>query len=398
VGPAVVNPDRVREGWSPDGNGPHRGPQEPAPSHSGAELAAAVALRLLPGVGDVRFLRLVEGFGGPVAAWEAPEQAFRREAGQAAGDGRGGAALRAAAQVVRRCREAGIRILPSGGLGYPPPLLQLPDPPALLFVRGEGPVAVPRSVALVGSRRPSPVGRRIAHRLARDLAVEGVEVVSGLALGVDGAAHEGALAGGGRTTAVLGCGPDLVHPRGHRELLLRILAADGLAVTELLPGERPSPHHFPRRNRLLAALTRAAVVVEAGERSGALITARHAVELGREVMAVPGSLENPTSVGSNRLLRDGAHPVLDALDILAALGWSDPDRGRGGEDPPAPPPGLEGDGEVVWRVLGSVPRGVDDLSVATGLPPERLLALLSVMEMRGQVRAVPGGRFIRDGG
>ena len=214
------------------------------------------------------------------------------------------------------------RRLRRGDNGYPALLGQIPDPPASLWVRGEADLEVlaAPAVAIVGARACSGYGRSVARALATETAAAGAVVVSGLARGVDGEAHRGALAAGGRTVAVLGCGIDRDYPAAHAELARSIVDAGGLIVSEYAPGVEPAPWRFPARNRIIAGLARATVVVEARERSGALITADFALEDGREVLAVPGEITSALSIGTNGLLRQGATPATCVADVLDALG------------------------------------------------------------------------------
>jgi DNA processing protein len=214
------------------------------------------------------------------------------------------------------------RRLRRGDNGYPALLGLIPDPPASLWVRGEADLEVlaAPAVAIVGARACSGYGRSVARTLATETAAAGAVVVSGLARGVDGEAHRGALAAGGRTVAVLGCGIDRDYPAAHAELARSIVDAGGLIVSEYEPGVEPAPWRFPARNRIIAGLARATVVVEARERSGALITADFALEDGREVLAVPGEITSALSIGTNGLLRQGATPATSVADVLGALG------------------------------------------------------------------------------
>ena len=225
--------------------------------------------------------------------------------------------------------------------------------------------------------------------LAAGLARAGVVVVSGLARGTDAAAHEGALAGG--TVAVLGCGIDVAYPPEHRALQERI-AGQGLVLTEFPPGTPPLRHHFPQRNRLIAALSRGVVVVEASARSGALITANRALDLGREVFAVPGPIGRRTSEGTNALLRDGARIVLDATDILAELGLPAPEPDGAGAAPPA---GLSGPALAVWQALSAESRHVDEVAARAGLDPAAALRALLELELLGCARQTAGMRYAR---
>jgi DNA processing protein len=284
-------------------------------------------------------------------------------------------------------------------------LLELEDPPPLLFLKGRAVLLHRPAVAIVGARAATEVGRRMAEAMGRLLAAAGVTVVSGLARGIDAAAHAGALAAGGDTVAVLGAGMEARHPASSRALL-REIGHRGLLVSEFLPSEPALPHHFPRRNRVIAALARAVVVVEAGERSGALITVNHALDLGREVLAVPGSVENPRARGTNALLRDGAgvlpypEAVLEALPELVAEAREagKPTTGPGALDlalelVPPPPRGLE----PVWRALGPEPRGLDQVAGLAGLEPAEALAGLAALELGGWALQCPGMRFRRAG-
>ena len=227
------------------------------------------------------------------------------------------AAAATAVTVESNLADIDWRWIADGDPAYPPGLAVLSDPPLGVFVRGTVP-AVP-AAAIVGSRRATAYGREVAEHFGRELAAAGVTVVSGMARGVDAAAHRGALAAGGPTVAVWGAGPDRVYPREHASLAEEIAAA-GALVTEYPPGSPPLPHHFPERNRLIAGLAHVVIVVEADERSGALVTARLALDEGREVMAVPGSVFSRLSAGPNGLLRSGAAPALTAADVLAVLG------------------------------------------------------------------------------
>lgn len=231
----------------------------------------------------------------------------------------------------------------------------------------------PPVVAIVGTRDATPYGERIARELAAALARAGACIISGLARGVDACAHRAALDSGGRTAAVLGTGVDVPYPVGHRALHARI-AGHGLLLSERPPGSRAIRGCFPRRNRLIAALARLTIVVEAGHTSGALNTARHALELGRDVAAVPGPIDSPTSAGANLLLRDGAHLIASPDDALTLAGL---DRA-----PAAAPAALEGDEHTVWRALGRGALHLDELVAATGLPTAACLTSVTALELK----------------
>ena len=278
---------------------------------------------------------------------------------------------------------SGLRYLGRSEQGFPPLLAAIHDPPPGLYVRGSASLDVLHvaAVAIVGARACSAYGRHVARMLGRELASAGILVVSGLARGVDGEAHRGALEAGGRTVAVLGCGVDRDYPAAHAELAARLVAGGGLIVSEYAPGVEPAPWRFPARNRIVAGLCSATVVVEARERSGALITADFALEEGREVFVVPGEITAALSVGSNALLRLGATPLLAAADVLSSLGV----------EPPAPSvPELHGDVAVVLARVRERPAGADELARATGLDAAGLAAALCELELLGLVSSEEG--------
>ena len=298
---------------------------------------------------------------------------------------------------IRRLEASGARLVGLLDDDYPPLLREIPDPPVFLFVRGDR-LVLERGVAMVGSRRPTRAGLEAARSLARGLAREGIDVVSGLARGIDGAAHRAALESSGRTTAVLGTGVDVVYPTEHGPLALEVVG-NGALVSEFPMGTGPEPYHFPIRNRLIAGMVPLVVVVEAAERSGSLITARHAADFGRDVGAVPGAIVNAGAAGSNALLKDGAILVRSLEDLLAEL----PGFGRSGASrPPAQgPDGGEGpalgaDARLVLAALDFLdPQDADVLAAATGLEAARLSAALVLLELDGLVEPLPGAAFVR---
>jgi DNA processing protein len=270
-----------------------------------------------------------------------------------------------------------------GQAEYPALLAELHDPPARLYVRGGSVEILSRpAVAIVGARSCSRYRAQVARDLARELAASGVVVVSGLARGIDGEAHRGALAAGGLTVAVLGCGIDRDYPRAHAELARRIVGS-GLVVSEYPPGVEPAPWRFPARNRIVAGLARATVVVEARERSGALITADFALELGRDVFAVPGEITSGLSSGTNDLIRQGATPLLAAGDVLEALGLEQ-------APPPAPPASLSPEAAAVLAVLADGAAALDELARATGLGSPEVAVALTELELAGLVSGGDG--------
>ena len=301
-----------------------------------------------------------------------------------------GQAARQAVRLLRRAGQHGIVPLVFGSPGYPPLLAAIPDPPPLLWCRGRPAAIEAPAVAIVGSRTASPYAREVAARLGADLAARGVAVVSGLARGVDAAAHRGALAGGGVTTAVLGCGADVVYPREHGALLAQ-LAAQGAAVSELAPGAPPRPFHFPRRNRIISGLSLAVVVVEASERSGSLITARCAAEQGREVMAVPGNVLSGRSRGGHALIKDGAKVVETADDILEEIRPQVRMRDEGGRWPEEPD---EADC-LLRRMDPGETYDLDELAGLSGLNRAALSTRVLELELDGRITRLDGGRFGR---
>ncbi len=345
------------------------------------EREAYVVLNAAPGLSVRGKHRLVEAAGGALQAVRLSRAELAEVVGEAA-------AFRLERFVhgtdpqslVEDARRCGAEVVTVCDPHYPDQLRTLPDPPFALYVRGQLPRAV--SVAVVGTRNPSADGEHVARRMGAELAAAGVCVVSGLARGVDAAAHRGALDSGGPTVAVLGCGVDVRYPPGHEQLADQV-ARHGALVSEYPPGTRPAKHHFPQRNRIISGLARAVVVVEATLRSGALITADLALEQGREVFAVPGSVLNPRSAGPHRLLREGAGWAESAADVLQALGI-----------PPAsgPPPHP---GPVERRLLEALrePRYPDEL-VLYGLGGVAAVnALLVALEVRGWVQRLPDGRY-----
>jgi len=284
----------------------------------------------------------------------------------------------------------GLQLIRWSDPGYPAPLRAVAHPPQTLYVRGGWRPEDAHAVAVVGSRRASPYGIAVAEWLGRELARCGVTVVSGLARGIDGAAHRGALEGGGRTIAVLGCGVDVLYPPEHAGLARRIMRA-GAVLSELPPGTPPLKQHFPMRNRLISGLALGVVVVEGRERSGAVITTDFALDQGREVFAVPGSIFDETSRTPHRLLQQGAKPVTRVEDILDELGLAvlRPLTGAG------PAAALEGIEAEVYGQLDLQPRHPDALALRCHRPVAEVSRALTVLEVRGLARALPGQRYVR---
>lgn len=338
-----------------------------------------LALRDLPGLGPRRVRALLDRFGSARAIFAQGAPALRAVCppATAAAIARGPVLAPARAELAR-ARELGLEARALDDPGFPETLREIPDPPLVLYCRGEA-GSGPR-VAMVGSRRATARGRQVARELAAALARAGVAVVSGLAYGIDAAAHDGALEGGGATVAVLASGLDRPSPRGNLGLARRILAGGGAWISELPPGAASLPAHFPERNRLISGLAALTVVVEARAPSGTLWTARHALEQGRELLAVPGPIDTAACLGSNRLLRDGAHPVLEVDDILSALARVHPCRGAApaGERPAEP-------ASPLLALLREGPADPDRLARALDLAPAELAALLLELELDGAI-------------
>jgi DNA processing protein len=294
-----------------------------------------------------------------------------------------------AAAALDRASQYSVECVPWTDARYPSALRTIADPPPVLWIHGSLSVFDIASVAIVGSRTGSPYALAVAERLAADLSARGIVITSGLARGVDSAAHRGALSVGGRTVAVLGCGADVAYPREHKTLMADV-AATGAIVSELVPGTPPKAQFFPRRNRIISGLSRAVVVIEAGEKSGSLITARCALEQGRDVLAVPGNILNGRNRGGHALLRDGAKIVETADDIVEELGFGF------GRSPAGPSCGAVPESDPVLAcLLPGEPSDVDTIAERSGLSTAGLLTRLFELELAGLVGRAAGGRFVR---
>ncbi len=355
------------------------------------EQLALLQLRRLPRVGDARCAVLLHKFGSARAALEAL---------RADGAALTGADENWATAQLARATDLGAQFLALHDGRYPALLRQIPDPPAYLFVRGRIPLLPTAGVAIVGSRRCSPYGRHVARRFGYDLAARGITVTSGLALGIDAAAHDGALEAGGGTIAVLGCGVDVVYPTAHRALYERVLAT-GAILSELPMGAKPEAGSFPRRNRIISGLSLGVIVAEAPERSGALITARCAAEQNRDVFAIPGEITNRSCAGALSLLRDGACLARNAQDILDELWAQLPPHvqsgtaarpGRTGEKA-TETPAVEGDSARLLQLLETGARHVDTLTRASGLAPAVVMQAMLRLELAGVVQTDAGGAY-----
>lgn len=360
------------------------------------ELQAWLRLVLSPGVGNDSARKLLAAFGSAQAVFSQSTATLTQ-----LGSGKLAKAilaeppaLAAQLQLTLEWLQAGDdrRVATLGDAAYPAALLDIEDPPLMLYMLGTlagQPPAAPH-IAIVGSRNPTPQGETNARQFAKAFGGAGLCVVSGLALGIDGAAHDGALLGGGQTIAVVGTGLDRVYPKKHLALAHRI-AQQGMIVSEFPLGTPPLAANFPRRNRIISGLSRGTLVVEAALQSGSLITARLAAEQGKEVFAIPGSIHSPQSRGCHALIKQGAKLVEVAQDVLEELNLSIAPRASSGDDAAAGPDA----GDPLVAALGFDPVSLDALQARTGLDTARLQASLLELELCGQVVRLPGGLFQR---
>jgi DNA processing protein len=363
-----------------------------------ADLGAWLHLLHSPGVGREAARRLLARFLSPQAAIAAPPDALREcvdaPTALALSTPPEGHADRLAATLAWRAAVPGRRVLLLGDADYPSPLLHSADPPLLLYLQGDAALLSSPCLAIVGSRRPTAQGRDNASRFAQSLADQGWTIVSGLAAGVDGAAHEGALAAGGRTIAVVGTGIDRVYPPSHRALAHRI-AETGLLISEYCLGTPPLSANFPQRNRIIAGLSRGTLVVEAALRSGSLITARLASEAGRDVLAIPGSILAPQSAGCHALIRQGAALVDSPEQVADELGPLHPAPLAVRTAAAATGTAAPDEADPVLTALGHDPQSLDTLIDRCGWPAHTLSAHLLTLELDGRVARLPGGLYQR---
>ena len=350
------------------------------------ERAAWIGFNLVSGVGPVRTERLLDVYGTLADAWAAPADQLRSlldektlaRLGKVRREGQ-------VDRVIARLDETGVRVVIRTDADYPERLTEIPAPPPVLYVRGDLLPADRHAVAIVGTRRMTAYGRDVTARIAAGLAEAGVTVVSGLALGIDGVAHRAALDAGGRTVGVMGCGVNVPYPAAHVRMADE-MADRGAVLSEYAPDRKPEAANFPARNRIISGLSLGTVVIEAPERSGALITVSFALDHGREVFVVPGDVRSEMSAGCNALLRDGARAVRSAEDILADLNLA------GRHAPVAIQPALPlGDAErSVLEVLRAGPMHIDEIAVALGQPVFQVATQLMMLELDGRVRNTGG--------
>lgn len=380
------------------------------------ELAAWLRLSMAPGLRPGALRAMLNAFGLPAAILEQPLAllaAATDEASARAALAPPGADFTCYLDAVLAWRELpGNAIVTLDDPAYPPALLTMPDPPALLYIKGRFDLLHAKGVAVVGSRSATPQGVEDAERFARALSEAGLVVVSGLALGIDGAAHRGALTGRGSTIAVIGTGADLVYPAAH-QLLARQIAAEGVIVSEWPLGTPARAANFPQRNRLIAGLVGGVLIVEAAMRSGSLITARLANEMGRDVFALPGSIHAPLSRGCHRMLKQGAKLVETPGEILEELGFVAPppkgdvaalfESGKQSRQTPTPKPAaavtdaseLAPEAQKLLAALGYAPATLEILAARTDMQEATLQSTLLQLELAGHLTVLPGGQFAR---
>jgi DNA processing protein len=354
------------------------------------DLDAWLRLLRTPGIGRTSARRLLAACGSPQAVFDARPATLQELVGAEAASALKDRPPRHDEQLAATSAwlggDATRHVITLGDAAYPAALLETADPPLLLYAQGRVELLRAASIAVVGSRNPSAQGSDNARAFAKHLSQAGLTVVSGMALGIDGAAHDGALAGAGSTIAVMGTGADRVYPARHRALAHRI-AAEGLLLTEFEIGVPPLAENFPQRNRIIAGLARGTLVVEAALPSGSLSTARAALEAGREVFAIPGSIHSPQSRGCHALIKQGAKLVESAEDITSELQWN--------ADPPTRTSTGEPEDSPLLQALGHEPATLDALGARTGMSAADLNAQLLELELDGRVARLPGGLFQR---
>lgn len=351
-----------------------------------------IGFTLVKGIGSVRIQALLDFFGSLEIAWQAPADALRA-AGLSQKLVENLMETRAATDLQQfyeeKIQKQGIQVLTWNDQAYPNRLKQIDQPPPVLYLRGSICPEDDWSVAIVGTRKATVYGRQVTEELAAYLARSGVTVVSGLARGIDTFAHQAAVKAGGRSLAVLGCGVDVIYPPENRRLAEQMIASGGL-VSDYAPGTQPEAQNFPPRNRIISGLSRATVVVEAGDSSGALITSTFAVEQGREVFAVPGQIYAPLSKGTNRLIQQGAHPLLKMSDVLEVLGMERAVEYRAARQV-LPANTVEAS---LLKSLSPEPVHIDEIAARSGLPIDQVSATLAIMELKGMIRQVGGMNYV----
>ena len=350
-------------------------------------LAAWLRLTLIPGIGGETQRKLLAAFGLPEAIFSAGRLEARGIIGHRADLLFDFDPTEAVEHSLEWANQTSQHIISLADEAYPKALLEIADPPSLLYVRGNLALLQKRGLAMVGSRNATPQGVQTAENFAKTLAARGLTIISGLALGIDAAAHRGALAAKGETIAVIGTGPDRIYPARNKELALAIVE-HGAIVSEFPLGTPAIASNFPRRNRIISGLSRGVLVVEAAPESGSLITARLAAEQGREVFAIPGSIHSPVARGCHKLIKQGAKLVETAADILEELGSFN-------EAPEPEPPSDNAEEGPILAALGHDPCSLDDLVERTAMSADQLLPELLTLELCGLIGTLPGNRYQR---
>ncbi len=362
------------------------------------EERALIALSLVPGVGPGRIRALLARFGSPAAVMAASRRALSEApgVGPQTADAIAGINVKEAVETqISRARKVGADLLSVGSRGFPRLLSQIYDPPALLWKRGAITEADDRAIAIVGTRRATDYGRRVAHDFAWELAREGYTIVSGLAYGIDAAAHAGALEAGGRTLAVLGSGVDRIYPSSHVRLA-KAITEQGAVLSEYPLGSNPDAPNFPKRNRIISGLSLGTLVVEAYASGGALITARLALEQNREVFAIPGLIHSKAGEGSNRLIRDGHAKLVNSIgDILAELNPASVPRASASDVGSLVDLKLNDIEKKLFEALSDQPLHIDTLCLNTCVDASTALVYLLGLEFKGLVRQMAGKQFMR---
>lgn len=350
-----------------------------------------MGFNLVKGIGAVRFQNLINFFGSLEVAWQAPVEALATS-GLSQKTIENLVLIRNRKdlqKILDRLQAQGIQILTWQDEAYPSVLKEIDQPPPVLYLRGSFAPEDGWAVAIVGTRRITPYGRQVADELAAYLAHHGLTVVSGLARGVDAVAHEAALKAGGRTIAVLGSGVDIIYPPENMRLAEQVIQ-QGALISDYPPGTQPEGVNFPPRNRIISGLARATVVIEAGEKSGALITATFAAEQGREVLAVPGTIHAPQSKGANRLIQQGARPLLMMQDVLEAIDF---EHAQEHYQARTLFPSDEKE-TAILRILSDEPLSMDEIGIQARLPIEQVSSTLVLMELKGMVSQVGGMSYV----
>lgn len=363
------------------------------PSNDPEERLAYIALALIPGLGARTLVDLLSAFGSARAVLSAPPEAVAHAAGLRRGilAGMRNPPIKDAQLLIEYAAKLGQQVLAPSDSEYPSALRSIPDPPVTLFAVGRLEALQRPAVAIVGSRDHTRYGAQVAHDVARTAAEAGLLVVSGMARGLDAVAQTAALDAGGLSVGVLGTGADVTYPAENHELFER-MRHDGLLLTEHPPGDRSNRWAFPRRNRLISGLARVLIVVEAAEGSGTLTTVSSALEQGREVLVVPGPINSPTSKGTNRLIRDGATPLLTPDDLLASFGV---ESSAVNPMPVSPRCDLSPNEAQVLSALSALPRSVDEVALTVGLPIGLVLGTLLGLELGGLIEQLSDSSYRR---